>query len=124
MAHPSNSLPTSTYIISASATGADATPASGTVFHSITCSVAGSITVNAGSVYEFVDGATAGDTGATGYIDPNTGEAFAETGHGGYAAGFYQPTGTVSITMVAGQTIYGRFTTVKGDGTFTGFAYT
>lgn len=123
MAHPSNLLPTSTYIITASATGADVTPASGTVFHSVTCSIGGSITVNAGSVYEFVDGATASETGATGYINPNTGEAFSVTGHGGYSTGFYQPVGTTTITMIAGQTIYGRFTTVQSDGTFTGFAY-
>ena len=27
------------------------------------------------------------------------------------------------LTMIAGQTIYGRFDSLKSDGTFTGFAY-
>ena len=39
--------------------------------------------------------------------------------------GFFETLSTseVDLVMIAGQTIYGRFDSVKSDGTFTGFAY-
>ena len=39
--------------------------------------------------------------------------------------GFFQTVSDteVDLPMIAGQTIYGRFDSLKSDGTFTGFAY-
>ena len=125
MGHPSNSLAKNTYLISATTTDVSATPKQGT-FHSITCTVAGTVKVKGGGVYEYVDVSDATNTFSN-YIDPDTGAAFADDATMNTAGdGFYERIGTVEtdMAMIAGQTVYGRFTTVKSDGTFTGFAYT
>jgi len=119
-----NQLPSNIYVISASATTASS-PVNGKFF-SITCSVAGDITVKGGACFEYIniDAASAADV--VKYIDPSTGDAYVdEAAANGDATGFYQKVSSqdVRITMVAGQTIYGRFDSVKSDGTFTGFAY-
>ena len=124
MAHPSNALPTNTYVIDAAATDVQATPKSGK-FHSISCSVAGTVTVTGGGVYIYVDVTLATDV-HTGFIDPATGVAFVDDATMNTADdGFYESVSTTprNIVMIAGQTIYGKFDSVKSDGTFTGFAY-
>ena len=56
------------------------------------------------------------------HIDPVTGVA--HTGNTS-AEGFFEKLSSVEldIPMIVGQTIYGRFDSLKTDGTFTGFAY-
>ena len=125
MAHPSNSLAKNTYLISATTTDVSATPKQGKFF-SITCTVAGTVKVKGGGVYEYVDVSDATNTFGN-YIDPNTGAAFAtDAAMNTRGDGFYERIGTAEtdIAMIAGQTVYGRFDSVKSDGTFTGFAYT
>lgn len=125
MAHPSNALPNTTYVIDANAVDVQATPKSGT-FHSISCSVGGTVTVTGGGVYIYVDVSVATDV-HTGFIDPATGVVFEDDATMNTAGdGFYESVSTTArnIVMIAGQNIYGKFDSVKSDGTFTGFAYT
>lgn len=122
--NPHNQLPSNIYVISTSATG-DETPLRGNFF-AITCTIAGNVTVTGGGIHEYVDidSATGGEV--VKYIDPNTGVAYVDTdGADGDSPGFYEKVGseTSVLSMIAGQTIYGRFDSVKTDGTFTGFAY-
>jgi len=119
-----NQFPSNIYVISTSATG-DEAPLRGNFF-AITCTIAGNVTVTGGGVHVYVDidSATGGDV--VKYIDPNTGEAYENaTAADGDSPGFYEKVGseTSVLSMIAGQTIYGRFDSVKTDGTFTGFAY-
>lgn len=125
MAHPSSALPTNTYLISATTTDVSAGPKNADHFFAITCTVAGTVKVKGGGVYEYVDVTDATDTFQN-YIDPNTGVAFAnDAAMNTRDDGFYQRIDSVEtdIVMIAGQTVYGRFASVKSDGTFTGFAY-
>jgi len=125
MAHPSEQLPKNTYLISATTTDVNAGPKNADHFFAITCSVAGTVKVRGGGVYEYVDISDATDTFQN-YIDPDTGSAFADDATMNTAGdGFYQRIDTIDtdIAMIAGQTVYGRFASVKSDGTFTGFAY-
>lgn len=131
MAHPSEQMPKNTYLISASAT-TNVGPKNADHFFAVTCTVAGTVKVKGGGVYEYVniDGASAADV--VKYINPDTGVAFPNVVDGsdddlanGKTTGFYQRVDSVEtdIAMIAGQTVYGRFASVKSDGTFTGFAY-
>ena len=126
MAHPSEVLPKSIYVIDATATDLQATPKSGKFF-SITCSVAGSVNVTGGGVFIYVDASElADDAAAQKFIDPSDGVVFSTKAEVVAAGdGFYEsiPTEARAVPMIAGQTIYGRFDSVKSDGTFTGFAY-
>ena len=74
-------------------------------------------------MYEYVDVSDASDVFQN-YIDPNTGAPFATNGKM-TPDGFYQKIDSLDtdIAMIARQTVYGRFASVKSDGTFTGFAY-
>ena len=125
MAHPSEQMPKNTYLISAAAT-TNVGPKNADHFFAVTCTVAGTVKVKGGGVYEYVniDGASAGDV--VKYIDPSTGSAYTGTAAAdGDTTGFYQRIDSVEtdIAMIAGQTVYGRFASVKSDATFTGFAY-
>lgn len=125
MAHPAEQLPKNTYAISTSAITAVG-PKNADHFFAITCTAGGVVSVKGGGVYEYVNVDTLSEANVKKYINPDTGVAYTGvTDADGDPTGFYQKIGSeeVSITMVAGQTIYGRFTTVKSDGTFTGFAY-
>jgi len=119
MAHPSDSFGKNLHIITTSSTVLSA-PRVGDHFFAINCTVAGTATVEGGAYVYFASGATPG----VGYIDPRTGEPFGAATTTG-EAGYYETIGTtdVAIPMIAGQTVYGKFDTVKSDGTFTGFAY-
>ena len=116
MAHPSDALGKNIHVITTSATG-QVGPRVGDHFFAITCTVAGTCTVEGGAYAYIASGAS-----GSGYIDPETGEEF---GGNTDAAGYYEPVSTtdVDLVMIAGQTVYGRFNTLKSDGTFTGFAY-
>lgn len=126
MAHPSETLPKSIYVIDATATDLQATPKSGKFF-SITCSVAGSVNVTGGGVFIYVDASELADNAAAQkFIDPSDGVAFSTKAEVEAADdGFYEsiPTEARAIPMIVGQTIYGRFDSLMSDGTFTGFAY-
>ena len=121
-----NQLPSNIYVIDATATDVNATPKNGKFF-SITCTAAGSITVTGGSAFIYVDASELADDAASQkFIDPSDGVAFSKKAEVVSAGdGFYEsiPTEARAIPMIAGQTIYGRFDSVKSDGTFTGFAY-
>ena len=121
----SSPFPKSTYLISANTTDVNATPKHGS-FSAVTCTVAGTVKVRGGGVYEYVDVSDASDV-HTSFIDPTTGVVFADdAAMNTRGDGFYQKINSVDtdIAMIAGQTVYGRFDSVKSDGTFTGFAYT
>ena len=123
MAHPSEQMPKNTYLISATTTDVNAGPKNADHFTAITCTVAGTVKVRGGGVYEYVDVSDATNVFQN-YIDPDTGLAFADNASM-TPDGFYQRIDSVDtdIAMIAGQTVYGRFASVKSDGTFTGFAY-
>ena len=124
MAHPSEVLAKSIYVISTTTTDVFATPKSGKFF-SITCSIGGVVKVKGGGVYEYVDVSDATNTFQN-YIDPATGVAFvSDAAMNAAGDAFYESISSqdTDLTMIAGQTIYGRFDSLKSDGTFTGFAY-
>ena len=119
-----NQLPDNVYIISATTTDVSAAPIRGKFF-AITCSVAGTVKVKGAGVFEYVDVSDASDV-HTKYIDADTGEAYsADSDMNSDGDGFFQKVdgNETDIVMIAGQTIYGRFDSLKSDGTFTGFAY-
>lgn len=125
MAHPSEQMPKNTYLISASAT-TNVGPKNADHFFAVTCTVAGTLKVKGAGVYEYVNIDDANSTEVVKYIDPSTGAAYTGTAAAtGDTTGFYQRVDSVEtdIAMIAGQTVYGRFASVKSDGTFTGFAY-
>jgi len=76
------------------------------------------VSVKGGAGFERLAGSVTG----TSHIDPSTGVA--HTGNTA-AEGFFEKISSaeLDIPMIAGQTIYGRFDSLKSDGTFTGFAY-
>mgnify|MGYP003645502386 CR=1 FL=1 len=122
-----NQLPSNLYVIDASATDVYATPKSGKFF-AITCTVAGSVLTKGGSTFIYCDASELTDANAQTFIDPLTGIPFLLDDDMEAAAngdGFYQSIDTEPRTfvMLAGQTIYGRWDSLKSNGTFTGFAY-
>ena len=120
-----NSTPKNIYVISATTTDVAATPVSGK-FSAITCSVAGTVKVTGGGIFQYVDISDATDV-HTNFIDADTGLVYAaDSAMNTDGDGFFETVNTVEVdlVMIAGQTIYGKFDSVKSDGTFTGFAYT
>jgi hypothetical protein len=138
MAHPSAALPKALYIIDAAATDVYATPTvqlpdgetSGrkevkTKFIAVTCTVAGTLKVKGGSIFKYVD-VSDSTSDFSSYRDGATGAAYASNAAmDALGDGFFQALETVEIDlpMIAGQTVYGNFDSLKSDGTFTGFAY-
>tara|TARA_R100000149_G_scaffold64794_1_gene37479 strand:- start:497 stop:880 length:384 start_codon:yes stop_codon:yes gene_type:complete len=125
MAHPSEQMPKNTYLISATTTDVSAGPKNADHFFAITCTISGTVKVKGGGVYQYVDISEATNVHQN-FIDPDTGVAFVNDATMNSAGdGFYQRIDSVEtdIAMIAGQTVYGRFASVKSDGTFTGFAY-
>lgn len=119
-----NQLPSNIYVISATTTDVSAAPIRGKFF-AINCTVAGTVKVKGGGVFQYVDVSDATDV-HTNFIDADTGLAYtADSDMNSDGDGFFQTvSGTeVDLPMIAGQTIYGRFDSLKSDGTFTGFAY-
>ena len=132
MAHPSNAFSTNTYLIAADVIADGETVAqttygasNGGAFHAITCTVAGTVKVRGGGLYKFVDVSDATDVHQN-FINPATGAPFISDAVMNAALdGFYESIDSidVSVVMIAGQSIYGKFASVLSDGTFTGFAY-
>lgn len=123
--HPHNQLPSNIYVIDADTIDVQATPRSGKFF-AISCSSAGDVIVTGGGIFIYADVSELSDADAQKLIDPQDGQAFATDEEAeARGDGFYESIATEArtIAMVAGQTIYGRFDSVKSDGDFTGFAY-
>ena len=110
MAHPTQSFPKGFYDINeASATATES-------FYAITCYVAGNIEVQGGGRFEYVNIDAASASDVVKYIDPSTGQAYAdEAAANGDATGFYEkiPTEKTTIALAVGQTVYGDFTVVS-----------
>lgn len=130
MAHPSNLIPNQTHIIDVAAVDLQATPYNGdssldNYFHTISCSVGGTVNVTGGSVFVYVD-VSESTSDFEKFIDPATGKIFISNAvMDAYGDGFFQSIDTEAraLVMGVGQTVYGKFTSVKSDGTFAGFAY-
>ena len=83
-------------------------------FDSVTSQGTGTLRLY-GGVFQYVDIDDEDADGVVEYINPDTGEAFAdEAAADGKAAGWYEkvPTAFVSVTIPAGTPIYGRFTQI------------
>ena len=110
MAHPTQSFPKGFYDINEASASATEN------FYAVTCYVAGNIEVQGGGRFEYVDIDAASASDVVKYIDPSTGQAYAnEAAASGDAAGFYEkiPTEKSTIALALGQTIYGDFTVVS-----------
>ena len=125
-----NQLPSNIYVIDAAVTDtdADSNPVAHPIqgkFFAINCTIAGTVKVTGGSIFQYVDIDDSSSVHQN-FIDADTGEAYsADSAMNTDGDGFFETisTGEVNIPMIAGQTIYGRFDSLKSDGTFTGFAY-
>jgi len=120
-----NQLPSNLYVIDVTATDVFATPKSGKFF-AITCTAAGSVITKGGSTFIYCDASTLSDAQAATFLDPSTGVPFvSDEAMETSGDGFYQSIATEERTfvMIAGQTIYGRFDSLKSSNSFTGFAY-
>lgn len=97
-----------------------------THFYSVYCAVEGDIDLY-GSVAQFVDvSELANDAAAQNLLNPQTGVAFTNKAEAvALGDGTYETVSTVAsgITMSAGDTIYGKFLKVAGDGSGTFYAY-
>ena len=125
MAHPSEDLENRLYVITSNATIVP-TPATGaTHFRKVVCSVAGNLRVFGGAA-EFVDvSGLSDDAEAQTYTNPVTGVAFTDKAEAvALGDGCYElHTLFISVPMVAGDVIEGKFYKLKGDGTIHFFAY-
>ena len=130
--HPSELPPKHVYVLDGTDTAGNRAPRISAldeqVFHRIDCTAAASIIVTGFGIFEYV-GSVADDATAAKYIDPLTGapftdkDIFDDSSHG---AGFYEKIDTEAMTvpMIAGQTMFGKFKTIDTNGTtFKGFAY-
>lgn len=113
MAHPSKNIPKNTYYIDS--TNELAAPEN-RHFFSIVAVVGGTVTVNGGGVYEYL----ASGAGDGTHIDTD-----GTTLGSGHAAGYYEalPTTDVDISLAAGQTIFGRFTSITAGASVKVIAY-
>jgi hypothetical protein len=125
MAHPSENNINRVYSISGNLMEPVA-DGKATHFYAVYCSVDGDIDLY-GSFATFVDvSALANDAAAQAFINPDTGVAFTDKaeavalGDGSYERINTSPEG---ITMSAGDTIYGKFLKLEGDGVGTFYAY-
>jgi hypothetical protein len=112
MAHPSKNLPKNLYYLNDEN---ELVAPEGRHFFSVTSLDGGPVTLKGGGIFKYL-GASSSNPAATGFIDPSTGEAFAANNN---AAGHYEalPATSVQIDLAAGQTVFGRFTSVTGAST-------
>jgi hypothetical protein len=125
MAHPSENLENRLYY-SSSNDAIVPTPATGaTHFRKVVCTVAGNLRVF-GGVAEFVDvSGLADDAAAQVYTNPETGVAFTNKAEAeALGDGCYEKhTNFISVTMVAGDVIEGKFYKLQGDASINYYAY-
>lgn len=109
MAHPSKNLPKNLYYLN---DANELVAPEGRHFFSVTSLDGGTVSLKGGGIFKYL-GASSTSPAATGFIDPSTGEAFRANDN---AAGHYEalPSTSVDIVLAAGQTVYGRFTSVTG----------
>ena len=124
-----NQLPSNIYVIATDVVdtvgGSPAGRPKKGKFFSVTCTAAGTVKVTGGGIFQYVDVTDATNVHQN-FLDPDTGVAYsADAAMNTDDDQFFETLSTVqvSIPMIAGQTIYGRFDSVESDGTFTGFAY-
>lgn len=126
MAHPSENNINRLYVVGTGDTISPVNDGKATHFYAVYCAVDGDVDLF-GSVAQFVDvSALASDAAAQNYINPQTGVAFTDKAEAvALGDGTYETLGTVAngITMSAGDTVYGKFLKIAGDGVGTFFAY-
>tara|TARA_Y100001937_G_scaffold94152_1_gene127633 strand:- start:1962 stop:2333 length:372 start_codon:yes stop_codon:yes gene_type:complete len=113
MAHPSKNLPKNLYYVS---TADELVAPEGRHFFSVTSLDGGTVTLKGGGIFVQKDAVGDGDDNPnTGFINPTTGEAFVAADNP-FAAGHYEalPATSVEVNLAAGQTVFGRFTSVTG----------
>ena len=113
MAHPSKNLPKNLYYVS---TNDELVAPEGRHFFSVTSLDGGTATLKGGGIFVQKDAVADGDNNPnTGFINPTTGEAFVAEDNP-FAAGHYEalPATAVQVELAAGQTVFGRFTSVTG----------
>jgi len=125
MAHPSEDLENRLYVSTSNDTIVP-TPATGaTHFRKVVCSVAGNLRVFGGAA-EFVDvSGLADDAAAQAYTNPVTGVAFTDKAEAeALGDGCYEKhTLFISVPMVAGDVIEGKFYKLTADTSIKYFAY-
>lgn len=109
MAHPSKNLPKNLYYVS---TADELVAPEGRHFFSVTSLDGGTVALKGGGMFQYL-GASSSSPAATGFIDPSTGKAFLSNNN---AAGHYEalPATSVQVVLAAGQTVFGRFSSVTG----------
>jgi len=125
MAHPSEDLENRLYVSTSNDTIVP-TPATGaTHFRKVVCSVAGNLRVFGGAA-EFVDvSGLADDAAAQAYTNPVTGVAFTDKAEAeALGDGCYEKhTLFISVPMIAGGVIEGKFYKLQGDTSINYYAY-
>lgn len=125
MAHPSENNINRVYLVGGS-TMEPIADGKATHFYAVYCAVDGDIDLY-GSVAQFVDvSALANDAAAQNLLNPQTGVAFTDKAEAvALGDGTYETIPTIAngITMSAGDTVYGKFLKVAGDGVGTFYAY-
>ena len=113
MAHPSKNLPKNLYYVS---TNDELVAPEGRHFFSVTSLDGGAVTLKGGGIFVQKAAVADGDNNPnTGFINPTTGKAFVAADNP-FAAGHYEalPTTSVQVDLAAGQTVFGRFSSVTG----------
>lgn len=124
MAHPSKKTPKNLYYIN---TADELVAPAGRNFFSVTSLDGGTIKLKGGGIFEFVDvSELANDDAAAKYIDPLTGLPFASkaiANDASHGDNYYEAISShvVSVALVAGQTLFGRFTSIQGPDSNTEF---
>tara|TARA_R100000329_G_C7573303_1_gene202962 strand:+ start:570 stop:959 length:390 start_codon:yes stop_codon:yes gene_type:complete len=127
MAHPSEDRINRLYYVPASKSNVEPVDdGRADHFYAVYCNTGGAVTFFS-SVAEFVDvSGLADDAAAQNYIDPTTGVAFVNKAAAvALGDGTYEHIATdgVAITMVAGDTFYGKFTKITTDSSAIVVAY-
>lgn len=114
MAHPSIKTPKNTYLLDA--TNEELVAADNEHFSMVQVMSGTTVQVAGGGLFVYVDIDSEDGTAVQKYINPATGKKFATTAEAdGLAADFYELVdgNLQSVPVVAGMTIFGRFSKVK-----------
>ena len=127
MAHPSEDRINRLYYVPASTANVEPVDdGRADHFYAVYCNTGGAVTLYS-SIAQFVDvSALANDAAAQNYINPSTGVAFTDKAEAvALGDGTYEHIATdgVAITMVAGDTFYGKFTKLTTDASAIVVAY-
>ena len=114
MAHPSKNLPKNLYYVS---NAEELVAPDGRHFFSVTSLDGGTVTLKGGGIFVQKGAVADGtDNPNTGFINPTTGKAFV-AGDNPFDAGHYEalPATSVQVVLAAGQSVFGRFSSVTGS---------